>query len=445
MNKLKIIFLSLICALVAYGEESKYAISNNVKIHYQIIGEGDPILIINGGPGFSSDGFLPLAKSMADLGYQTIIYDQRGTGKSTLSVIDSSTITMDLMNADIEAIRKDLGFSQWVVFGHSFGGMMANYYATKYPEKIAAMILSSSGGIDLSLLETAQNNVFSKLSPSDIDSLNYWRAQMAEGTNFKMAQKQHANYLAKACVYNQKYAPIVSERLMQANMGLNSLVWRDLRRIDFDCKKELSYFDKPVLIIQGKDDIVSEALALKADSVFAHSTLVLMDSCRHYGWLDQPHTYFNHIADFLAENSKSDESKIKDVIHNYVQSIYENDAALLEGIADSTLQKSGYYWSNKNKKWSYDGMTFTELKHTAEVYNQKDWIPKWAPVEIELFEVKEKIASAKVSAIWGFDYILLSKKADGSWTMDKILWQSYTENEAKAYFGFLKAAYEGNL
>lgn len=83
-------------------------------------------------------------------------------------------------------------------------------------------------------------------------------------------------------------------------------------------------------------------------------------------------------------------------------------------------------------------MNFEQLFHTASTYNKKDWIPQWAPIEIEVYDIREKVASAKVKAIWGFDYILFSKNTDGRWLMDKILWQSYNEKEAKEYFLKLK-------
>ena len=52
---------------------------------------------------------------------------------------------------DLEVLRKQLQIRQWIVLGHSFGGMLACYYATLFPENIEGLILSSSGGIDLEL------------------------------------------------------------------------------------------------------------------------------------------------------------------------------------------------------------------------------------------------------------------------------------------------------
>lgn len=294
-----IYFFSLI--LLTYtvnGQTSGYAKSKDVEIYYHTFGQGEPILIINGGPGFNSDGFEGLAKMIASLGYQTILFDQRGTGKSNLNILDSNTITMELMAKDIEAIRNKLHIKNWIVLGHSFGGIMAYYYATKYPSSITAMIQSASGGIDLFLLENSQRNLYSQLTEEEIDSLHYWRQQFrssnSEGDRFKFNQ-----YLASAYVYDKKHIPVVCDRLMQGNLYLNGLVWSDLRSINYDCKSALKSFKKPILIIQGEQDVIPKELAYRADNVFENSKLVFLNKCGHYGWLDQKQSYLNEIHEFL--------------------------------------------------------------------------------------------------------------------------------------------------
>jgi proline iminopeptidase len=78
------------------GQKDGFAESNGVRTYYRTFGTGTPILIINGGPGLNSDGFVDLAKTLS-VNNQTIIYDQRGTGRSAMQKIDASTITMQLM------------------------------------------------------------------------------------------------------------------------------------------------------------------------------------------------------------------------------------------------------------------------------------------------------------------------------------------------------------
>ena len=296
-----VIYIIILLNIIVFGQDEGIIKNGNNKIHYRTFGKGLPILIINGGPGMNSDGFAGLA---AQLGkdYQTIIYDQRGTGKSTIENPDSTNITMKLMVEDIETLRKHLNIDSWILLGHSFGGMLASYYATFYPEHIKGMILSSSGGIDLGLLNNVGNNINSKLTKKELDEVKYWGEKIDNGDTSHYAKLQRGKALANAYVYNKKNIPAIAERLTQSKPLITDLVWEDLQRIKFDCSEKLSSFDKPVLIIQGKQDIVPESIAKKEHQVLKNSKLVLLDKCVHYGWLDRPDEYFNNINKFIQKN-----------------------------------------------------------------------------------------------------------------------------------------------
>ena len=297
------VLVLFICSNVSAQTEATIK-NDDALIYYRTFGTGSPILIINGGPGMNSDGFAGLAKTLSAKN-QTIIYDQRGTGRSKLVRTDASTISMKLMADDMEVLRKHLKIDKWILLGHSFGGMLASYYATLYPEHIQAIILSSSGGVDLGLLSYASTNISSRLNTEETASLNYWNKQIANGDTSHHARLQRGTALAAAYVYNRKYIPIIAERLTQGNPVINQLIWDDLQKIKFDCKPKLSGFNKPVLIIQGKQDIVEERTANRSHEAFKNSSIVLLDKCVHYGWLDAPKEYFTELEKILATNSVS--------------------------------------------------------------------------------------------------------------------------------------------
>ncbi|HET7001718.1 MAG TPA: alpha/beta fold hydrolase [Puia sp.] len=278
--------------------------NKNARIYYRTYGKGNPLLIINGGPGLNSEGFVSLAKELSAAN-QTIIYDQRGTGKSIVSPVDSSTITMQLMIEDMEVLRKHLGFDHWSILGHSFGGMLASYYATVYPEHIRLMILSSSGGIDLGLQLYVDHSINDKLSKAENDSLKYWNDRIAGGDTSYSARYRRGMVMASAYVVNKKNIPIIAERLTQGNPVVTELVWQDLNKIKFNCAPKLKNFIKPVLIIQGRQDIIMIQTAEYAHKVLRNSKIVIVDHCAHYGWLDNPQDYFKEVNLFLLSGLKT--------------------------------------------------------------------------------------------------------------------------------------------
>jgi len=281
-----------------YSQQSGMAIAaDSSAIFYRTFGTGKPLLIINGGPGMNSDGFQALATSLS-ANFRTIIFDQRGTGKSVLKKVDSTTITMALMISDIEALRKQLGLEKWSVLGHSFGGMVASAYATVHPEVIDKIVLSASGGIDLGLLDYFRESLNSKLTTAQRDTIDYWAARM-EGEDGHYARLQRAKVLAHAYVFDTTYYPVIAERLTQINPDVNQLMWDNLHLIKFDCRDQLRDVAIPVLIIQGKQDLVRSQTAEDSHQAFRNSRVVYMDHCIHYGWLDNPEVYFKEVIGFL--------------------------------------------------------------------------------------------------------------------------------------------------
>lgn len=301
MEKILALIFIIFQSCTLFSQENQVFESPGAKLHYQTFGSGTPLLILNGGPGMSSEGFIPLAKELSK-NNRTIIYDQRGTGQSKLQKIDASTVTMDLMVNDMEILREKLGIKRWIIMGHSFGGILAYYYATKYPDRVIAMIQSSSGGMDLSLLSNL--NITETLSGTERDSLNFYSRKIANGDSSYETALKRGTFLAPVYVYDRKNIPDVAKRLTQGNGAINRLVWQDLRRLDYDTKTGLKEFDKPVLIIHGREDIVGLDIPKKAHEILPNSKLVILEKTRHYGWLDNPEMYFSEIQEFLNTVSK---------------------------------------------------------------------------------------------------------------------------------------------
>ncbi len=67
--------------------------NEGVEIYYETIGQGDPLLLLSGGPGFDPDYLIPLAQELGK-SYQCILLEQRGTGRSQPAQINSTTINL---------------------------------------------------------------------------------------------------------------------------------------------------------------------------------------------------------------------------------------------------------------------------------------------------------------------------------------------------------------
>jgi hypothetical protein len=119
-----------------------------------------------------------------------------------------------------------------------------------------------------------------------------------------------------------------------------------------------------------------------------------------------------------------DESEaVKQAVLDYVEAIYEVDAKRIERSVHQGLVKRGFYVKRGETARSEEPMTFAQLVELAKTYNVKNRIPKNAPKEVVIFDVLDQTATAKLTAIWGVDYIHLAKYG-GKWMIVNVIWQT---------------------
>lgn len=295
--------LLLSCALlfsVAAKADTLHGSSGMAQgIYYQTFGTGQPVLIINGGPGLDSAGFEPVAKAIAAQGFQSILFDQRGTGRSPLAEINADNIRLALMVQDIEQLRQHLQHDKLIILGHSFGGMLGAAYAAKYPQHIQKLIFSSSGGLDLQFRDQIAERLLNNLDLEQQIKMQMYQLRQRSGDESESTRDKLAQLRANAYVIDKTKAPLIAARLKVVNMTINSLVFADLDRMHFDLKQQFKTFKAPVLVLQGEKDIISVDTAKTIAGSFNNARLVLMPDCAHYGWLDQPQLYYNALFAFL--------------------------------------------------------------------------------------------------------------------------------------------------
>lgn len=100
--------------------------------------KGKPVVFLHGGPG---GGIRPTHRQLFDSNkYRIILFDQRGSGRSTPYAELRENTTWDLVD-DLERLREKLEIKSWVVFGGSWGSTLALAYAETHPKSVSALIL----------------------------------------------------------------------------------------------------------------------------------------------------------------------------------------------------------------------------------------------------------------------------------------------------------------
>lgn len=115
-------------------------VSDGHILHVEECGpvDGIPVLFLHGGPG---SGCNPAQRRLFDPErFRVFMIDQRGAGRSLPRGELEANTTLDLV-ADLDYVREALGVSGWIVFGGSWGSLLAMVYAQLFPESVGGLVL----------------------------------------------------------------------------------------------------------------------------------------------------------------------------------------------------------------------------------------------------------------------------------------------------------------
>jgi pimeloyl-ACP methyl ester carboxylesterase len=113
--------------------------SQGVQIGYELLGEGEPLTLVQG-LGYDRRGFGRLPELLAER-FRVAVIDNRGVGESDEP---EGPYTVPQMAADVAAVLDDAGIERTNLFGVSLGGFIAQEFALAYPRRVAKLVLCST-------------------------------------------------------------------------------------------------------------------------------------------------------------------------------------------------------------------------------------------------------------------------------------------------------------
>jgi proline iminopeptidase len=138
---------------------------NGVKHAVEIKGEGQPIIVLHGGPGLPHNYLNPYFDELAS-NYKLFMYDQRGCGDTEFPA-DTSSINPETYVNDLEALMNHYKIEKAIIIGHSWGSLLALYFAKAFPDKVEKLVLAAPAPIKSIYFDEAFKNMQSKRSEGD--------------------------------------------------------------------------------------------------------------------------------------------------------------------------------------------------------------------------------------------------------------------------------------
>jgi proline iminopeptidase len=282
--------------------EEIFVKAGDANLYCRVIGKGNPLIVVHGGPGLSMDYLLPGLEELAK-DHLIIFYDQRGNGKST-GEINNATMNLKKFTDDLQTIQNHFNFQKVGLLGHSWGAYLAMNYATEYHDRINKLILLNSIPISFSEassnVEPKQQDQYEAMIDGIIKS-DAFRDNNAEG------MIKFYKDLFQFFFYDPKLVDKLNLDKMSATQVQNSALIHKLFEENFfhkshDLRDKLAKLnDIPTLIVHGNGHDIPESVAQEIHSLIKGSALTTLES-GHFPYVEKPKEFFECITKFNQAN-----------------------------------------------------------------------------------------------------------------------------------------------
>lgn len=277
----------------------------SVRLFWRSVGEGEPLLVLHGGPALSHEYLYTGLAPLQDVA-RVVFFDQRGCGRSSKPADDR--YDMATMAADVDAVRASLGFEKVNLLGFSFGGMLAQEVALRYPASVRRLVIAGAGpsGADIN---RRLREVKSAAPPGVRETVDRIEAR---GPFTGDAYPQE--YAAAADEAYRPYSfhslegppPEVADVLSHLSFDVYKRIWGD--RGEFEVTGSLKEWDRlddlrgisaPTLILLGRYDLTPIETAREMGHRIPRSRVVVFEESGHFMYLEEPEKFLREVRSFL--------------------------------------------------------------------------------------------------------------------------------------------------
>jgi proline iminopeptidase len=282
-----------------------YAHVNGVNLFFDVEGSGfvadgttmreKPVMfVLHGGPGCDHTYFRPFLHPLAEQ-VQLVFIDHRGNGRSSRT--DEATYTIEQMADDVEGLRQYLGLGPVLLLGQSFGGMVAQMFATRHPASVTKLVLSNTTP-SMQFWDEAQEMADQMATPEQ-------QAVIPALFNGEIESQQAFDDWWAVCMplyFRHPNDVVISEvegRMTGAYEVANYMMANEIPK--YDVRDALPQVSVPTLVLAGRYDWVTPlGQSQLMDELLPDSTLVVFDDSGHMPHIEENEKYLAAVRDFIA-------------------------------------------------------------------------------------------------------------------------------------------------
>ena len=272
---------------------------------YRIAGDrgsgATPLLALHGGPGSTHNYFAPL-EGLADE-RPVVLYDQIGCGRSDRPTDIEWSIAV--FRDEVDAVRAQLELDRIHLLGTSWGGMLATEHVLSGATGIVSLVLSSTLG-SVELWAAEQRVLRAALPPDVIEVLDrHERAGTYDDPEYEDAMKvyfdRHFYRGPKPRAALERMDAEKATDVYRAMQGPNEWTITGAMK-GWDVRNRLSEIDVPTLVIRGRHDMCTEAIAAELVNGIRGAREVVLDESSHTPVLEETDRYLDALGRFMRES-----------------------------------------------------------------------------------------------------------------------------------------------
>jgi proline iminopeptidase len=282
-------------------------VGGKYKVWTRQVGDGAvKVLLLHGGPGFSHDYLKAFTPHVPGSGLTIYYYDQLGCGNSDRPT-DTSLWTLDRYLAEVEEVRRGLGLHRFVLYGHSWGGMLGIEYALKYPQHLSGLVISSMTASCADYVRHAAQ-MRAALPVADQATLaKYEKANDTDNPAYQaVIDKLNAEH---ACRLPQPWPAPVMRTFEKANLAIYNqmqgpnefVITGNLK--DWDRWADLPRIKTPTLVMGAKYDEMDPEQIRREGRLIPNARTWISERGSHLTMWDDQDAYFAALIPFLQGRS----------------------------------------------------------------------------------------------------------------------------------------------
>jgi len=267
------------------------------------IGSGEvKVLLLHGGPGFPHDYLEAMESFLPQAGIEMYYYDQLGVGNSDVPD-DTALWTLPRYVEEVEEVRRGLGLDRFVLYGHSWGGILAMEYALNYQQHLRGLVISNmTAGTQAYLKRTAALKR-QLLTPEVLKRFNALEAAKKYDAEYTRIVMDHL-YPQMVCRLKPWPEPVsrafrlANDKIYNQMQGQSEFeVTGNLK--DWERWDRLHEIKVKALTIGSQHDEMDPADMRKMATLMPNATSAICPSGSHLDMWDDQAIYFQHLLSFL--------------------------------------------------------------------------------------------------------------------------------------------------